>query len=150
MLLLETTGETALALGVASTAPVVVSDHLRGGYGRLGLLAPTLPRSRPSTQSRLPLSAAGQKSAGYCRLSGLLVWRMVAMVNNEALDALQKGVASEQDIDTAMRPGGELSAWPTGVGSATRRAGDARLLENLQQHDGEEALSPRFMLRHGR
>ena len=27
---------------------------------------------------------------------GLLVWRTVAMIANEALDALQKGVASEK------------------------------------------------------
>ncbi len=36
---------------------------------------------------------------------GLLVWRTVAMLINEALDAVQKGVASPQDIDTAMRLG---------------------------------------------
>mgnify|MGYP002241849989 CR=1 FL=1 len=34
---------------------------------------------------------------------GLLVWRTVAMLINEALDAVQKGVASPQDVDTAMR-----------------------------------------------
>lgn len=34
---------------------------------------------------------------------GLLVWRTVAMLANEALDAQQKGVASAEDIDTAMR-----------------------------------------------
>lgn len=35
----------------------------------------------------------------------MLIWRTVAMIINEALDALPKGVASEQDIDTAMRLG---------------------------------------------
>ena len=51
---------------------------------------------------------------------GLLVWRTVAMLANEALDALQKGVASAEDIDIAMRlgvnyPHGPL-AWGDSLG----------------------------------
>ena len=63
---------------------------------------------------------------------GLLVWRTVAMLINEALDAVQKGVASPQDVDTAMRLG-----W--------RRV--LQLLENLQHHYGEERYRPSSLLR---
>jgi 3-hydroxybutyryl-CoA dehydrogenase len=47
---------------------------------------------------------------------GLLVWRTVAMIANEALDALQKGVASEKDIDTAMRLGVNYPSGPMAWG----------------------------------
>ncbi len=78
---------------------------------------------------------------------GMLIWRTVAMIINEALDALQKGVASEQDIDTAMRLGGELSIWPACTGSATWLAANIKALENLQHHYGEERYRPCSLLR---
>jgi 3-hydroxyacyl-CoA dehydrogenase len=56
---------------------------------------------------------------------GLLVWRTVAMIANEALDALQKGVASEKDIDTAMRLGVNYPSGPIAWGE---RLGWQRLL----------------------
>ncbi|MGE9627663.1 3-hydroxyacyl-CoA dehydrogenase family protein, partial [Escherichia coli] len=47
----------------------------------------------------------GKKVLHIADYPGLLVWRTVAMLANEALDAVQKGVASADDIDTAMRLG---------------------------------------------
>lgn len=52
----------------------------------------------------------------------LLVWRTVAMLANEALDALQKGVASAEDIDIAMRLGVNYPHGP--LARANRSAGD--------------------------
>jgi 3-hydroxyacyl-CoA dehydrogenase len=49
---------------------------------------------------------------------GLLVWRTLAMLINEALDAVQKGVASPEDIDTAMRLGVNYPHGPLAWGES--------------------------------
>ena len=78
---------------------------------------------------------------------GLLVWRTVAMIANEALDALQKGVASEQDIDTAMRLGVNYPCGPIAWGERLGWQRLLTLLENLQRHYGEERYRPCSLLR---
>ena len=78
---------------------------------------------------------------------GMLVWRTVAMLANEASDALQKGVASEQDIDTAMRLGVNYPYGPLAWGAELGWQHVLRLMENLQQHYGEERYRPTSLLR---
>jgi len=78
---------------------------------------------------------------------GMLVWRTVAMLANEASDALQKGVANEQDIDTAMRLGVNYPHGPLAWGAELGWQHVLRLLENLQQHYGEERYRPTSLLR---
>lgn len=63
------------------------------------------------------------------------------MIINEALDALQKGVASEQDIDTAMRLGVNYPYGPLARGAQLGWQRILRLLENLQHHYGENAIA---------
>jgi 3-hydroxyacyl-CoA dehydrogenase len=75
---------------------------MRRRYGGAGQRETT---SQAATIKRFLFSAAGQKVLQIADYPGLLVWRTVAMLVNEALDALQKGVASAEDIDTAMRLG---------------------------------------------
>jgi 3-hydroxybutyryl-CoA dehydrogenase len=88
----------------------------------------------------------GKKVLQIADYPGLLVWRTVAMLINEALDALQKGVASPEDIDTAMRLGVNYPHGPLAWGESL--AGSVlRLLENLQQHYGEERYRPGSLLR---
>jgi hypothetical protein len=64
----------------------------------------------------------GKKVLRIADYPGLLVWRTVAMLVNEALDALQKGVASAQDIDTAMRLGVNYPQGPLAWGKASAGA----------------------------
>lgn len=78
---------------------------------------------------------------------GLLVWRTLAMLINEALDAVQKGVASPEDIDTAMRLGVNYPHGPLAWGESLGWQRVLRLLENLQQHYGEERYRPGSLLR---
>ena len=78
---------------------------------------------------------------------GMLIWRTVAMIINEALDALQKGVATEQDIDTAMRLGVNYPYGPLAWGAQLGWQRILRLLENLQHHYGEERYRPCSLLR---
>ncbi|MCD0229931.1 3-hydroxyacyl-CoA dehydrogenase family protein, partial [Enterobacter hormaechei subsp. steigerwaltii] len=66
---------------------------------------------------------------------------------NEALDALQKGVASEQDIDTAMRLWVNYPCGPIAWGERLGWQRLLTLLENLQRHYGEERYRPCSLLR---
>lgn len=77
----------------------------------------------------------------------LCVLRTVAMLANEAADALLQGVASAADIDLAMRAGvnypqGPL-AWADQLGAATL----VRVLDHLQAAYGEERYRPSLQLR---
>jgi 3-hydroxybutyryl-CoA dehydrogenase len=77
---------------------------------------------------------------------GLLVWRTVAMLVNEALDALQKGVASAEDIDTAMRLGVNYPRGPLAWGESLAGAGAAAAGKPAAAL-WRRALSPLFLLR---
>ncbi len=145
VLLLETTGETALALSVQHQRPVVVYDHAAGN---------TVVLASASTNPDLATDKAvyyfQQQGKNVLRIAdypGLLVWRTVAMLANEALDAVQKGVASADDIDTAMRLGVNYPRGPLGWGESLGWGRVLRLLENLQQHYGEERYRPSALLR---
>ena len=69
------------------------------------------------------------------------------MLINEALDAVQKGVASPEDIDTAMRLGVNYPHGPLAWGESVGWQRVLRMLENLQQHYGEERYRPGSLLR---
>ena len=70
-----------------------------------------------------------------------------ALQSDEALDALQKGVASEKDIDTAMRLGVNYPSGPIAWGERLGWQRLLTLLENLQRHYGEERYRPCSLLR---
>ncbi|MCS1420381.1 3-hydroxyacyl-CoA dehydrogenase PaaH [Citrobacter portucalensis] len=145
VLLLETTGETALALSVQHQRPVVVYDHAAGDTVVLAS-APTNPASA-TDKAVYYFQQQGKKVLRIADYPGLLVWRTVAMLANEALDALQKGVASAEDIDTAMRLGVNYPHGPLAWGESLGWGRVLRLLENLQQHYGEERYRPSALLR---
>ncbi|WET42635.1 3-hydroxyacyl-CoA dehydrogenase PaaH [Citrobacter enshiensis] len=145
VLLIETQGETAQALALRTGRAVVVVDRMEGD---VAIVAAADSNPRSATQKAIYyLQQQGKNVLHIADYPGLLVWRTVAMIVNEALDALQKGVASEQDIDTAMRLGVNYPCGPLAWGE---RLGWQRLLillENLQRHYGEERYRPCSLLR---
>ncbi|MPT44498.1 MAG: 3-hydroxyacyl-CoA dehydrogenase, partial [Klebsiella sp.] len=145
VLLLETTGETALALSLQHGRPVVVYDHSAGD---------TVVLASAETTSQAAIDKAtfyfqqqGKKVLQIADYPGLLVWRTVAMLINEALDAVQKGIASPHDIDTAMRLGVNYPHGPLAWGERLGWRRVLQLLENLQHHYGEERYRPSSLLR---
>ena len=145
VLLLETTGETALALSIQHGRPVVVYDH---SAGETVVLASAETASQAATDKAIfYFQQQGKKVLQIADYPGLLVWRTVAMLVNEALDALQKGVAGAEDIDTAMRLGVNYPRSPLAWGESLGWGRVLRLLENLQQHYGEERYRPCSLLR---
>ena len=77
----------------------------------------------------------------------LAVLRTVAMLANEAADALLHGVASAADIDLAMRAGVNYPAGPLAWADAIGLAHILRVLENLQASYGEARYRPSLLLR---
>jgi 3-hydroxybutyryl-CoA dehydrogenase len=93
------------------------------------------------------LQRAGLKVTAVADLPGLVVLRTVAMLANEAADAVLQGVGSAADIDLAMRAGvnypcGPL-AWAANIGIAQT----LRVLDNLQRSYGESRYRPSLLLR---
>lgn len=145
LLLIETQGETAQALANRYGQPVVVCDRQEGDVAVIAAAA-----SNPASATLKAvwhLQQQGKRVLQVADYPGLLIWRTVAMIVNEALDALQKGVASEQDIDTAMRLGVNYPRGPLAWGELLGWQRLLRLLENLQRHYGEERYRPSSLLR---
>ena len=145
LLLLETEGETALALSVKHRRPVVVYDLCASDTVVLAAAATNAPAATDKAVHYF--QQQGKKVLHIADYPGLLVWRTVAMLVNEALDALQKGVAGAEDIDTAMRLGVNYPQGPLAWGESLGWRRVLRLLENLQQHYGEERYRPGSLLR---
>lgn len=145
LLLIETQGETAQALANRYGQPVVVCDRQEGDVAVIAAAA-----SNPASATLKAvwhLQQQGKRVLQVADYPGLLIWRTVAMIVNEALDALQKGVASEHDIDTAMRLGVNYPRGPLAWGEQLGWQRLLRLLENLQRHYGEERYRPSSLLR---
>ncbi|HVE51091.1 MAG TPA: 3-hydroxyacyl-CoA dehydrogenase PaaH [Casimicrobiaceae bacterium] len=88
------------------------------------------------------LQAAGLQVSRVDDVAGLVVMRTVAMLANEAADAVQQGIATANDIDIAMKKGvnyprGPLE-WADVVGCARIRD----VLANLLAHYGD----PRYRI----
>lgn len=115
VLLIETQGETAQALAIRLARPVVVVDKMAGKVVTIAAAA-----VNPDSATRKAIYYLQQQGKTVLQIAdypGMLIWRTVAMIINEALDALQKGVASEQDIDTAMRLGVNYPYGPLAWGA---------------------------------
>ncbi|WP_370972187.1 3-hydroxyacyl-CoA dehydrogenase PaaH [Enterobacter wuhouensis] len=145
VLLIETQGETAQSLAVKHNRPVVVIDRLERD---VAVIAAASGNPHAATQKAVRhLQQQGYRVLHIADYPGLLIWRTVAMIANEALDALQKGVASEKDIDTAMRLGVNYPSGPIAWGERLGWQRLLTLLENLQRHYGEERYRPCSLLR---
>ena len=86
LLLLETEGETALALSVKHHRPVVVYDLCASDTVVLAAAATNAPAATDKAVHHF--QQQGKKVLRIADYPGLLVWRTVAMLANEALDAV--------------------------------------------------------------
>ncbi|MGU3522645.1 3-hydroxyacyl-CoA dehydrogenase [Enterobacteriaceae bacterium C23F] len=145
VLLLETHGETAQAAATRLQRPVVVMDRSESDV--VVIAAAASNRLEETEKAIYWLQQQGKKVLLIADYPGLLVWRTVAMLVNEALDALQKGVASEADINIAMRLGVNYPRGPLQWGELLGWQRVLELLENLQRHYGEERYRPCSLLR---
>ncbi|MGW4020130.1 3-hydroxyacyl-CoA dehydrogenase [Streptomyces sp. NPDC005009] len=90
--------------------------------------------------------ALGKKVSVIGDVPGMIVARTVARIIDLAVDAAAKGVATEEDIDTAMRLGVN---YPLGPLEWSRRLGGGwacSLLDNLHQCDQSGRYAPSLAL----
>ncbi|MBT0730199.1 3-hydroxyacyl-CoA dehydrogenase [Rosenbergiella nectarea] len=140
-----TEGETATCLAVRHQQPTVVYDL---SLGSTIVLAAASTNTRQQTESVVHyFQQQGKTVLLITDYPGLLVSRTVAMIINEALDALQKGIASAEDIDIAMQTGVNYPKGPLAWGGEWGWGRVLTLLENLQHYYGEERYRPCPLLR---
>jgi 3-hydroxybutyryl-CoA dehydrogenase len=140
-----TDGRTATARAAAAGLADVVVFDLALDYGQCArlALAPADGCSAAGWSRAVgALQAAGVAVVRFDDVAGLAVMRTVAMLANEAADAVTQGIASAADVDVAMQrgvnyPRGPL-AWADAIGLARMRD----TLVNLAAHYGE----PRYRL----
>jgi 3-hydroxybutyryl-CoA dehydrogenase len=93
------------------------------------------------------LQRAGLKVSRLSDTPALVVLRTVAMLANEAADALLHGVASAADIDLAMRAGVNYPQGPLAWADRLGLGYLLKVLDNLQAAYGEERYRPSLLLR---
>jgi 3-hydroxybutyryl-CoA dehydrogenase len=93
------------------------------------------------------LQRAGLQVSLLSDSPALAVLRTVAMLANEAADALLQGVASASDIDLAMCAGVNYPQGPLAWADAIGTSRILKVLENLQASYGEERYRPSLLLR---
>ncbi|MGL6243568.1 3-hydroxyacyl-CoA dehydrogenase PaaH [Pseudomonas sp.] len=93
------------------------------------------------------LQRAGFTLSALSDSPALAVLRTVAMLANEAADAVLQGVASAADIDLAMRAGVNYPQGPLAWADAIGLSHILNVLENLQAIYGEERYRPSLLLR---
>jgi 3-hydroxybutyryl-CoA dehydrogenase len=129
-LLLTSDGRTATARARELGAPVVSLD-LAADYGNTPrfVIAPSdgCPDTVMNDAIGL-LQATGAAVTVIDDLPGMLVLRTLAMLVNEAVDVVGRGVADAKAVDDAMRYG---AGYPTGPIAWGARLGAARLVEVL-------------------
>jgi 3-hydroxybutyryl-CoA dehydrogenase len=84
------------------------------------------------------LGEAGFACSPLDDVAGLVVMRLIAMLVNEAADAVLLGTCSAQAIDVAMRYGVNYPRGPMEWAEQVGLRVFARALANLREHTGEE------------
>jgi 3-hydroxybutyryl-CoA dehydrogenase len=84
------------------------------------------------------LQAAGMAVSRLDDVAGLAVLRIVAMLANEAADAVVQGVAEPEAIDLAMQKGVNYPRGPLAWADSLGASAICDALANLAQHYGEE------------
>jgi 3-hydroxybutyryl-CoA dehydrogenase len=136
-----TDGRTATARGVAAATRDLVLFDLASDYVSCSRLA--LARADGCSDAAWSAAVGTIQAAGVAvsrldDVAGLAVMRTVAMLANEAADAVTQGIASARDVDLAMQKGvnypqGPL-AWADVIGVACVRD----VLAHLAAHYGED------------
>ncbi|BDU09855.1 3-hydroxyacyl-CoA dehydrogenase [Pseudomonas sp. RtIB026] len=93
------------------------------------------------------LAWAGLSACPVADLPGLVVLRTVAMLANEAADAVLQGVGTPGDIDLAMRAGVNYPRGPLAWADDLGVGYTLNVLDNLQRSYGEERYRPSLLLR---
>lgn len=148
-LLVRCDGRTATALAGSYRAPVVVVDRaLDDGTATVIAIAASDRAPQAAIDEAVGLlQAAGLAVYQVADVPGLVLTRTVAMLVNLAVDALQHGVATAADIDTAMELGTNYPLGPLAWGDRWGPPLILAILENLQSEYGDPRYRASTLLR---
>ena len=134
-------GRTATAIAVSSGQPNVVVFDLAYDYrscARLAIACADTCSDEAAAAAIGALQAAGIAVSRIDDVAGLVVMRTVAMLANEAADAVAQGVANARDVDVAMRNGVNYPRGPLAWADAIGLAYVCDVLRHLGAHYGED------------
>ncbi len=140
-LLVPSDGRTATMVAAACARPDVVVFDLALDYRNCTRLAVAVADTCSAAAAAAAIGALQASGMAVTRVddvAGLVVLRTVAMLANEAADAVTQGIAAPADVDLAMRKGvnypkGPLE-WADAIGLKRVRA----VLHHLATHYGED------------
>lgn len=133
-------GRTATERSAALGEPVAVFD-LAIDYTFSTRMAIAMPLQASDAQREQAVglfTALGKKVSVLADVPGLAVTRTIAMLVNEAADAVNQGIASADDIDLAMRKGVNYPIGPMAWGRQIGLAHIVTVLTNLAASYGED------------
>jgi len=133
-------GRTATTIAVGGGQPGVVVFDLAYDYGQCTRLA--IARADTCTDEAAAAAIGALQAAGIAvsridDVAGLAVMRTVAMLANEAADAVTQGIASARDVDVAMRNGVNYPRGPLAWADTIGLDHVCTVLRNLAAHYGE-------------
>jgi 3-hydroxybutyryl-CoA dehydrogenase len=133
-------GRTATERSLALGEPVVLFDLALdyGACSRVALAAPMQAGDEQLGKAIGLFTLLGKKVSVMADVPGLAVMRTVAMLVNEAADAVYQGIASADDIDAAMQKGVNYPIGPMAWGRQIGFAHVTTALEHLAQAYGED------------
>lgn len=140
LLLALSDGRSAAARSQALGEPVVLFD-LALDYATSTRVALSAPEGTPAAiiaKAAGLFVALGKQVSLLGDVAGLAVLRTVAMLVNEAADAVQQGIASEADVDAAMTGGVNYPVGPLAWGRRVGLDYVATVLTHLSQGYGED------------
>lgn len=92
-------------------------------------------------------NALGKRVATLSDRPGMLGARTICMLVNEACDTVQRGVASREDVDTAMQKGLNFPGGPFQWADSLGAAYVLKLLENMHEATKDPRFRPSALLR---
>jgi 3-hydroxybutyryl-CoA dehydrogenase len=147
-MLLRCRGVTATELAAGAGRPVIVVD--RAVDDTVTAAAIAVSRGCPSAavdEATGLLQAAGLDVFVIDDVPGMIITRTVAMLVNFAVDALQHGVATAADIDTAMRLGTNYPIGPLEWGERWGPQLVLEVLDALARAEGDPRYRASTLLR---
>ncbi len=144
-----TNGKTATQTAAETGKPVVLFD-LSVDYANASVIAisPALQNGEQHNATIIALlQSLGKRVIVLPDYPGLLTLRTVAMLCNEALDVVNKRIASAADTDTAMRYGVNYPLGPLAWGARLGWKTLLQVMDNLHEFYGEPRYRPTPLLR---
>ncbi|MFO6494416.1 3-hydroxyacyl-CoA dehydrogenase [Hafnia alvei] len=142
-------GKLSSQVAVETRTPVVQFD-LSVNHQQASVIAISAASGNSTAQTALVirfLQSLGKNVIVLPDYPALLTLRTVAMLCNEALDVVNKGIASAEDIDLAMRLGVNYPAGPLAWGNQLGWQHILTTLENLNHFYADTRYRPAPLLR---